>query len=404
MLLLLALLLSTSVPPTLGVVVVAQSTSTNSTSCLGGGDSPPFVPSNFSVAVVKPIFTATPYSQYAYGSFYAFYKKYAGATGNITTDLGWLNTSVKSGTGYNSGWGHSLPIYDFLTSAAARSCGLVLGRNLHVVSDINVTDGALFSASGSRRFDAAVIGHQEYVTQAEYDQLRLFVASGGRLIAMSSDEFYAKVKFNATTLAETFVIGHGGYVFDGRTAWYEKPFPIPWNTSGWFGSTYCCFKRFNYSGAVVNATNPVGRELEQYFGGTVFVGYQSHEENAVSNLTDTSVVATFLRQSGVEVASYVHRYGRGAVFCLCVFGEDLIGLDRPTQLFLIASVTAALPGENPSKVQGPGPPAFPYAAVAGALALTGVMASIIILLRRSRAPGDHGGATSDGGSPPPFQK
>lgn len=42
--------------------------------CLDGGKLGFSVPRNLTVAVVKPIFTPTPYSQYPYGSFYAFFK------------------------------------------------------------------------------------------------------------------------------------------------------------------------------------------------------------------------------------------------------------------------------------------------------------------------------------------
>lgn len=101
-----------------------------------------------------------------------------------------------------------------------------------MISDIDVANGALFGADGSRRFDAAMIGHQEYVTQKEYAQFRLFVASGGRLVAMSSNEFYAKVRFDPATRTETFVTGHCGYAFNGRTAWYGSSIRPPWNTSG----------------------------------------------------------------------------------------------------------------------------------------------------------------------------
>lgn len=373
-------------------------------SCLDGGASGPLVPQNLSVALIKPIFTSTPYSQYAYGSFYAFYKRYLGARGNITTNLDWLNTSVKSGMGYSSGWGHTYPLYAFLVSAAARGCGLVLGKNLRLISDINVSSGALFDPGGGRRYDAAIIGHQEYVTQSEYDQLRLFVAAGGRLVAMSSDEFYGKVKFNPATLAETFITGHGGYAFNGRTAWYNKTlYQFPWNTSGWFGSTYCCFHRFTYNGGAINRSDPIGRLEYSLIGATMAPGYRIHEENAVTNLTRTSIVATYSVQSGVTVSSYVHGYGRGAVFCLCVFGEDMIASDRSTQLFLMASLNttywlAGSPSTTTTMTQGGtftqsssqsvgrGPPASTYAVVA-ASAVSALILGAHWLNGRRRAAG-----------------
>jgi hypothetical protein len=311
--------------------------------CLEGGTSGLQVQRNMSVAVIKPVFTSTPYSEYPTGSFYAFYKKYVQATGNITTDLGWLTTSVKLGMGYQGGWGHTFPLYQFLSSSAAKNCGLVMGKNLEVISDINVTQGALFNPDGSRRFDALVIGHTEYVTQTEYDQLRLFVAAGGRLVAMSSNMFYGRVTYDPVTMLETFRAGHGGYGFNGVTAWHNKTVSFARNTSEWTGSSYCCFHRFTYSGGVANASNTVGAALKQYYGGILDPTYTTHEENAVTNFTRTSVVATFHSQAGLIVAAYIHRYVKGSVFCLCVFGEDSINSDPSTQYFLVASIAGPIP-------------------------------------------------------------
>lgn len=336
---------------------------------------------NISIAVVEPVFTSTPYSQYPFGSFYAFYRTYHATTGNITTNLQWLNTSVKSGLKYASGWGHTLPLYEFFRSSAARSCGLFLGKNVIVISDINVTQGALFRSSGSRMFDVVVIGHEEYLTQFEYDQMRLFVATGGKLISMSANSFFVKVTYNPVTGAETLVAGHG-WAFNGVTAWHSRVPPFDRNSSGWFGSSYCCSHNYHYTGGTVNSTNPIGSELREYFGGIMSAGYMSHEENAIGNFTHTSIVATFSNQSGLVVASYTHNYGRGAVFCLCVFGEDLVSYDPSTQYFLVASVESLLPRQPPPSASSPDASLFlPSIAVASALAALAI--PIIFRLRKS---------------------
>ena len=57
------------------------------------------------VAVVQPVFTSTPYSQYASGSFYAFYAKNQGVSTNVTTNLDLLSTGVSTGLGFREGWG-----------------------------------------------------------------------------------------------------------------------------------------------------------------------------------------------------------------------------------------------------------------------------------------------------------
>jgi hypothetical protein len=382
---LLALLLSGLVPE-----AFAASTSTSQTAfvapktCLDGGTAGT-VPPDVSVAMVKPIFTATPYSQYPTGSFYAFYKKYHATGGNITTNLDWLNTSVRYGNSYNSGWGATSTLRSFMMSDEAKRCGLELGRNLSVVSDINITQGALFTANGTRRFDAIVMGHEEYVTQNEYDQIRLFVHAGGRLIAMSANLFYVRVTYNPRTSMETFVVGHK-YAYNGISAWHSTAAPFDRNAS-WTGGNYCCFHKFQYKGAQANSSNPIGSDLLKYFGGGMALGYVSHEENAVANLSQTSVVAKFLNQSGLLIASYVHRYGKGAVFCLCVFGEDLVAYDPSTQYFLVASVTAAMPEVTAhagrEAVSAGSIPSFSIVT----FALAGLVVPIVMLLEMSRAVG-----------------
>lgn len=62
----------------------------------------------------------------------------------------------------------------------------------------------------------------------------------------------------------------------------------------------------------------------------------------MSNFSQTSTIATFLKQPGLTVASYVHGYGRGPVFCLGVFGEDLISYDKSTRYFLVVLLAVLL--------------------------------------------------------------
>lgn len=360
----------------------AQATTAEHKTCLDGGTAGAVVPMNTTVAAVVPVFTATPYSQYPYGSFYAFYKAYSKATNNITSNLDWLSTSIKSGLAFGDGWGHSAPLRSFLESPAAASCGLVMGKNLRVISDMNVSAGDLFNPDGGRRFDAVILGHEEYVTRTEYDQLRLFVASGGKVVAMDSNDFYAEVRYNPSTQMETFVLGHGGYAFNGRTAWHSASNPIPWNTSGWFGSTYCCFHRFRFFGGAVNVSNNVGRALNESFGQNIAAAYASHEENRVSNLSGTSIVATFVHVPGYTVASYEHRYGRGSVWCFCVFGDDLIGTDRSTQYFLIASVVGDRAPAVVTTVPAQGNGAATFRSILGVLLVLAIAVPLAVLAWR----------------------
>jgi hypothetical protein len=298
------------------------------------------------IAVVQPIFTSTPYSQYNYGSFYAFYAKYANTLGNVTTDLGWLSTNISSGQGYNQGWGHSYGLYQFLTSPSAQACGLQIGTNVHVLDDISVSAGGLTYPNGSAKFDTVVIPFAEYVTATEYQSYENFVANGGTLVVPAAHSIEWFVDFNTTTKVETFVHGHG-FAFNGRSAW-RLPCSAgnftacPWARSyvDWFGSMPHGPTGIQYSGAKVNEDQVIGRALAREFGNVVFSSYRANEENTVTNITGTSIIATFANQSKILVASYVHQFGNGMVVCMCVFGDAIIASDQSAEYFLLLGIVS----------------------------------------------------------------
>jgi hypothetical protein len=328
-----------------------NATSTKVSTCLDKPGQPLVSPST-RIALVQPIFTATPYSQYIYGSFYAFYKKHgtdpAGA--NITADLKLLNTSISSGMGFNNGWGHSLPLYTFMKSQGAQNCGIVLGKNLKLVSDINVTQGALFNPkNGTANFDVVVYGFAEYLTGQEYNQLVKFVAGGGRLLIMGGDAFQVRVIYNPKNHYETYVLGHG-FAFNNKTAWRTVPLVLGFDLARFTAGVDCCFRLGTYSGAVLNKSNTVGAAIASVYGGTAFKSYTPHEEDSIRNFTQTSIIGVFRNSSGTLVASYVHRYGKGYVVCFCVFADDVILADKSVQYFAVQAIStpaAELMGSPP---------------------------------------------------------
>lgn len=56
--------------------------------------------------------------------------------------------------------------------------------NITVLADANVDSGSLFMKNGTNAYDVLILGHQEYVTQQEYDNLKRFVADVG------TDDYY----------------------------------------------------------------------------------------------------------------------------------------------------------------------------------------------------------------------
>ncbi len=375
------------------------------------------------IAVVQPILTSTPYSQYETGSFYAFYSKEQGVTTNVTTSLDLLSTNIASGYAFNQGWGLSIGMFRFLNSQTAVDCGLELGKNVRVLTDIDVSQGALFDAQNQTpRFDVVILPFSEYVTAQEYLAYENFVATGGTLVMMGHSLEYP-VTYNATTNLETLVYGHG-WAFNGRYAYpiacssntYVAECPWARNNTDWTGSNTCmssCFHTYKFNGSMVNPGDPIGRALSDEFGSVVFKSYVSHEENSVTNMTGTSVVSVFVNDSTNLIAAYTHQFRKGSVVCMGVFGDDIIATDQSAQYFVLRGIVSGrtIPASNltsstttssstavssstvsngstqerapTSTAAAPRPlGAFPTWLVVGALAAAAVVVGVVFLRRR----------------------
>jgi hypothetical protein len=314
------------------------------------------------IALIQPVLTSTPYSQYDTGSFYAFYAKEAGVTTNVTTDLDLLSTNVSSGYSYNQGWGLSYGEYQFFTSQTAVSCGLQVGKNVEILTDMDVANGALFNPqNNASRFDVVVLPFSEYVEASEYSAYEDFVAGGGTLIVMGHSLEYP-VTYNATTNFETLVYGHN-WAFNGKYAYpiacgsntYVASCPWAISNTDWMGSNTCeasCFHIYKYQGADVNSSDPIGRTLYNEFGSVVFRPYVSHEEDTITNMSDTSIVAVFVNDSKNLIASYTHQFRKGTVVGFGFFGDDIIATDASSQYFMLQGMVlgrggpAATPGSS----------------------------------------------------------
>ena len=123
------------------------------------------------IAVIKPTFTAAAY----YKSFYKFYFPYSSlprhAQKNITSDLTLLSSKV---TNQTTGSSSAFSI-DYLTQYLNTS-----NSNIHVLTDADADNiNSLFFNNGTNKYDIIILGHQEYVTQQEYNNLKyLFQMEG----------------------------------------------------------------------------------------------------------------------------------------------------------------------------------------------------------------------------------
>jgi hypothetical protein len=156
-----------------------------------------------------------------------------------------------------------------------------------------------------------VLGHQEYVTQQEYSNLKHFVADGGTLIILDGNVFYAQVKYDKKADTITLVKGHG-WAYNGKTAWKSVGERWAKETSEWVGSNY-----FPLSWPVSFANDPFE--------------YKHHEEQYVTNHNDT-ILTNYNAKSLTKqpepfkpvIATYELHYKKGLVIVLGLYSDDIM--------------------------------------------------------------------------------
>jgi hypothetical protein len=257
------------------------------------------------IAVVMPTFTAAAYTN----AFYVFYNKYINVTRgvNITTDLNLLSSKVTN---------------EPSSSASGLAMLYLLGNLKWITPDSNVdfhTDqdvdaGSIFQANGSNAYDVIILGHQEYVTQREYDNFKQFVGNGGTMIILDGNVFYAEVKHDNNTDTVTLVKGHS-WAYNGKSAWRSVDERWKNETAQWVGSNYI-------SGISKFANNPFD--------------YLPHEEQYTTNPKDvillnynatipSNISRDISNKSGsIFVATYELNYLKGKVIALRLYSDDII--------------------------------------------------------------------------------
>ena len=205
------------------------------------------------------------------------------------------------------------------------------GSDISILTDADVDNGSIiFNSSNSNNFggnknnnynynnayDIIILGHQEYVTQQEYNNLKKFVANGGTMIILDGNVFYAEVKYNRNNQTVTLVKGHS-WAFNGKSAW--KSIGERWanETSQWVGSNYFCF-----------------RCIKRFFNDPF--GYTPHEEQYITNPKDRILLNYNASLSNrfsllfpkLVIATYELQYQNGTVVGLGIYSDDVLSNAR----------------------------------------------------------------------------
>jgi hypothetical protein len=263
------------------------------------------------IALIESTFTAAAYNN----SFYVFYQKYShvSADNNITNDLNLLSSKViKYPTITPTTNVHSA----FAMLSLLKNFKLISpDSNITVLTDADVDNGSVFHNRGgsvdinSNAYDVVILGHQEYVTQREYNYLKDFVSNGGTMFLLDGNVFYAQVKFDHNTNTVTLIKGHS-WAYNGKSAWKSVAERWAKETSEWVGSNYLC-----YSCDITFANDPWE--------------YQHHEEQYITNHNDKILMnynAALLHYPSLKpvIATYELNYQKGKVVSLGIYSDDII--------------------------------------------------------------------------------
>jgi hypothetical protein len=258
------------------------------------------------IALVEPTFTNAAYDS----SFYVFYTLNVNASDNrnITKYLNLLTSKVNNKAFIVSGF--SIP---YLRKHIE---WLMPDHNAILLTDVSVDTGSIFKDNNKlyNRYDVLILGHQEYVTQEEYSNLKRFVANGGILILTYSNSFYAEVSYDKNNESIRLVKGHG-WAFNGKSAW--KNINERWEneTSQWIGSNMACYicnitfanNPFEYKHREEQfITNPNVKILLDYNATTFDSNKTQHPTKFGKNL---------------QIAAYEHDYKKGKVIALGIYPD-----------------------------------------------------------------------------------
>jgi hypothetical protein len=251
-------------------------------------------------------------------------------------------------------WGYSTGLFNFLNSTEARQQGLIFGKNMALIDEIDVTEGGLF-LDGRRAYDVVILGFTEYVTSEEYYAYKQFVASGGTLIIMDGCNFLAEVKYYPPTDPHqagylSLVKGHG-WEFNGTHAWKSVYHRWPEENKNWVGSNYWHYwTGSHYDLLNVNTSHPISAYLRAKFGENIKSAYHAHEENLLQNSTNTQIIGYWhlinsSEYPGEPIVAYQHEYGSGSVIHSGIMASDVVYRDKCIQAFLLGAVKLALTGK-----------------------------------------------------------
>jgi peptidoglycan/xylan/chitin deacetylase (PgdA/CDA1 family) len=261
------------------------------------------------VAFVQSTFTDAAYNN----AFYLFYSKYNSlhVQTNVTTDVNLLTGVIPNDTSPKSSRIYVNRLINTLKPVLSEF------PLVSVLKDEDIDRGSIFFTNGTNLYDVLVLGHEEYVTQKEYDNLKRFVSNGGTIIFINSNMFYGEVSYNKDKNTVTLLKGHSWEYDTIKNIATRSTINERWFSENreWVGSN----------------TWLNSHVLKIYFDKNPF-NYAHFEENYVNNPKDEIILdynATDPRnKQSPTIATYVLHYHKGKVIVLGVYGYAILDNDK----------------------------------------------------------------------------
>jgi hypothetical protein len=274
------------------------------------------------IALVDNKFTDAAYGPNAFYFFYAKHKNTAPGV-EVKSDLNMLTAEIPDvpEPSLNSTLNASDISYLVDPSDTEKRHLLPVAREVQklipdsivtIIRDEDIHNGRIFTSNGSNAFDILILFHQEYMTQTGYDNLRHFVASGGKIVFMTGNIFYAQVDYDKTKRTVTLLKGHD-WEFNGTSA--KRSVGERWFNENreWVGSNFLLSE---ITDRIVFENNPFN--------------YTHFEENFVSNPNAKIIYNYGVKlpndnpYRGAIVASYELEYGKGNIVMLGLYSKNLV--------------------------------------------------------------------------------
>lgn len=236
------------------------------------------------LGVVYPLFTKTAYNERSFYNFYSCYQEESSCSLNATRDL--LHTELIEPE-----------ITDYMISTTIEN------MSYEFITDLDVHNNNI------TQFDTLIFFHSEYVTLQLYHNVVDFIQDGGKVVILSGNSFFAKIRYYQSN--NSIQLLHGHSVFLNSTGQYEVDINKYW--FGFYNSSdiensyaykYIGSRFYHYkSGIFLRGMS----QIEGYRN--IMVSFDSHEENTVINPNVEILVdwISVFKQGDLGVKTYLYQ-------------------------------------------------------------------------------------------------